>query len=83
MAMQREYETIFFSLHMPTEPAPTEENILRDVGVKTSFLVHELLTTPTVVFAQVENRVESHTSPELYDNCKLERCLIVSLAVAY
>lgn len=82
-AIQREYEIIVFGRHLPTEPAPTEDPMLRDVGVKTFFSIHELLTTPTAVFALVENRVESQTYPELYENCKLERCLIVSFAVAY
>lgn len=74
---------MYYKLHMPTEPARVKDQILRDVGVETAYLVRDLLKTLTAVFAQVKNRVECKTAPDLYDNCKLERCLIVSFAMAY
>lgn len=45
--------------------------------------MRDLLTTPTAVFALVQNRVECHSVLVLYDNCKQKRCILVSLAVPY
>lgn len=73
---------MFVNRDIPTEPTPVKDQILRDVGAETANSVRDL-TTPTAMFAQVEDRVECHTAPEVYDNCKLERCRIVSFAVAY